>query len=653
MTGNKDKLDDFVQVKGVFLALSTVTASDFSWLRHASRFYINDKAYNDMQQKIKWLQAQLGDQKGLPKIDESHALSKLATSNSVPTPQESKIMKNDKVFAPGMFRINHFKTSRKQKPVPNKPIKSSVRTKMITVSQPHVITKKDVNSDSNGFSSTIVDITTKTKRPRHRSNTKNDRVPSASKISCIKNKEVKVEEHHRNLLLSKNKKHMSSECCSKHMIENLKLLINFIWKFLGTVRFRNDHIAVILGFVLQEYFTSVGISHHASSVRRPKQNEVVEQRNRTLVEAARTMLIFSRAPLFLWVEAIATACYTQNRSIIHRRFNKTPYELINRKTLNISFLHVFGALCYPKNDHEDIGKLGAKGDIGFFIGYSANSCAYRVYNRRTKKIMEIMNVTFDELSTMSFKQSSLKPELQSMTFRQISSGLNFTYAPRTLRPVLTKNQLRTDGDICMYALTVSIMEPSNAKEALKDPIWIRSIQKELLQFKRLDVWVLVPAPYNIKPLTLKWLFKNKHDEENTVIKNKTRLVVRGYHQEEGIDFEELFALVARMEAIRIFLAYCTQIVHCVSNGHENCFLAWYIKRRRNHFFKGTIDPTLFIRRFDDDILVIRVYVDDIIFGSTNPSFGVDAAMDSNGKHAKCLMLLVKDLVLPSQDNVVD
>nr|GFC12076.1 retrovirus-related Pol polyprotein from transposon TNT 1-94 [Tanacetum cinerariifolium] len=89
-----------------------------------------------------------------------------------------------------------------------------------------------------------------------------------------------------------------------------------------------------------------------SSVQTPQQNGVVERQNRTLVEAVRTMLIFSRAPLFLWAEAIATACFTQNRSIIHRWFNKTPYELINGRKLDISFLHVFDALCYPKNDHE-------------------------------------------------------------------------------------------------------------------------------------------------------------------------------------------------------------------------------------------------------------------------------------------------------------
>ncbi|GJT71039.1 retrovirus-related pol polyprotein from transposon TNT 1-94 [Tanacetum coccineum] len=139
---------------------------------------------------------------------------------------------------------------------------------------------------------------------------------------------------------------------------------------------------------------------------------------------------------------LSLICYTQNRSIIHRRFNKTPYELINGRKPDISFLHVFGALCYPKNDREDIGKLGAKGDIGFFIGYSADSCAYRVYNRRTKKIMETMNVSFDELSAMAFEQSSSKPGLQSMTSGQISSGLDLTYAPSTIT-----TQKPTEGDL--------------------------------------------------------------------------------------------------------------------------------------------------------------------------------------------------------------
>nr|GFB33359.1 retrovirus-related Pol polyprotein from transposon TNT 1-94 [Tanacetum cinerariifolium] len=192
------------------------------------------------------------------------------------------------------------------------------------------------------------------------------------------------------------------------------------------------------------------------------------------------------------------------------------------------------------------------------------------------------------------------------------------------------------------------MEPKNVKEAMTDPAWIDSMQEELLQFKRLDVWVPVSTPDNISPLTLKWLFKNKHDEEQTVIRNTSRLVVRGYRQEEGIDFEESFASVARMEAIRIFLAYAahkslivfqmdvkTAFLHgslkediyvCQPEGFINADhpthvyklkkslyglkqapRAWYDELStfllQNHFINGTIDPTLFIRRFHDDILV--------------------------------------------------
>nr|GFB56887.1 integrase, catalytic region, zinc finger, CCHC-type, peptidase aspartic, catalytic [Tanacetum cinerariifolium] len=159
-------------------------------------------------------------------------------------------------------------------------------------------------------------------------------------------------------------------------------------EFFDTVEFKNQ--------VLKEYFDTVGISHQMSSVRTPQQNRVMERRNRTLVEAARTMLIFSRALLFLWAEEIATTCFTRNRSIIHCRFNKTSYELINGRKPDISFLHVFGALCYPKNDREDIGKLGAKGDISFFIGYSANSCTYRVSG---------LDLTY-ALSTITMQQPS-------------------------------------------------------------------------------------------------------------------------------------------------------------------------------------------------------------------------------------------------------
>ncbi|GJT37860.1 retrovirus-related pol polyprotein from transposon TNT 1-94 [Tanacetum coccineum] len=128
-------------------------------------------------------------------------------------------------------------------------------------------------------------------------------------------------------------------------------------------------------------YESVSITHKKTVLRTPQQNGVVERRNRTLVEASRTMIIFSKAPMFLWAKAIATACYTQNQSLIHTLHNKTPYELVHNKKPDLSFLRVFGALCYPTNDSEDLGKLKAKADIGFFVGYAPNRKGYRIYKK--------------------------------------------------------------------------------------------------------------------------------------------------------------------------------------------------------------------------------------------------------------------------------
>nr|GFC71787.1 hypothetical protein [Tanacetum cinerariifolium] len=147
-----------------------------------------------------------------PKVGETHALSKPDTLNSTPIPQESKVVKNDKVIAPGMFRINPFKAFRVDKFVPNKHVKASVRTKPIPVSQPHVITQNDVKSKTNGFFPTDVKSTTKTRRQLLRNNPKDDKAPSKSKSSRLLNNIEKIEENHRNLLSSSNKKHVSSEC---------------------------------------------------------------------------------------------------------------------------------------------------------------------------------------------------------------------------------------------------------------------------------------------------------------------------------------------------------------------------------------------------------------------------------------------------------
>ncbi|GKC24325.1 retrovirus-related pol polyprotein from transposon TNT 1-94 [Tanacetum coccineum] len=154
---------------------------------------------------------------------------------------------------------------------------------------------------------------------------------------------------------------------------------------------------------LRLYYEDVRITHQTLVARTPQQNGVIERRNRTLVEVARTMLIFSKSPLFLWAEAVATTCYTQNISLIHTKYNKTPYELLRNRKPDLKFLYIFGALCYPTNDSLDLGKLKPKADIGIFFDYSPSKKDYRIYNKRTRMIMETIHVQFDELTQMAFE----------------------------------------------------------------------------------------------------------------------------------------------------------------------------------------------------------------------------------------------------------
>nr|GFC28335.1 hypothetical protein [Tanacetum cinerariifolium] len=191
-----------------------------------------------------------------------------------------------------------------------------------------------------------------------------------------------------------------------------------------TWRIRIDNGTDFKNKTLAKFFDEVGITQQFSATRTPQQNGVVERRNKTLVEAARTMLTFANLPSFLWAEAIATACFTQNRSIIHKHFDKTPYELMNKRKPNIKFFHVFGCRCYLLNNYEDVGKLKAKGDIRVFVGYSKEFAALRIYNKQTRKIHESVNVNFDDISEMASKQFSLEPGLSKLNETGKSSNLS-------------------------------------------------------------------------------------------------------------------------------------------------------------------------------------------------------------------------------------
>ncbi|KAJ9562289.1 hypothetical protein OSB04_007449 [Centaurea solstitialis] len=584
---------------------------------------------------------------------------------------------------------------------------------------------------------------------------------------------------------------------------------------------------------LDSFLDSVGITHTFSAARTPQQNGVVERKNRTLVEAARTMLTFSKLPLHFWAEAVASACFTQNRSLITKRFMKTPYELVYNRPPSIKFFRVFGCECYVKNDKDNLDKFSPKGDEGVFIGYAKDSPSYRVYNKKTRCVVESTNVDFEEgieedstpapvapgisgvlasdqlhgnpmtssspankpsysnsntcdldelfeffykelpapanitlpvpavvqpaphvmVSTTDISSSNIQGTSSSLsasaspssrvspapaegepphTFQQApvvnvpspqsdaSSTMPTTSqhqgipspapqvagpstttapapqvagpstttppapqvagpsttthpapqvagpstsaqpAPQAAGPSLASSdtpaapgpsvvQSQMPPTVTTLATTrpfLSRHEPSNVTEALDISDWVTAMQEELNQFERLGVWRLVPRPKNKTIIDLKWIFKNKKDEDGIVTRNKARLVAKGFKQQAGIDYDETFAPVARIEAIRIFLAYAAHknftvyqmdVKTAFLNGElkEEVFVsqpegfvdrtkpnhvyildkalyglkqaprAWYDHLSNalldNGFYKGKIDPTLFIKTEGDDI----------------------------------------------------
>ncbi|GJV81924.1 putative ribonuclease H-like domain-containing protein [Tanacetum coccineum] len=583
--------------------------------------------------------------------------------------------------------------------------------------------------------------------------------------------------------------------------------------------------------VMNEFCEKKGIKREFSVVRTPQQNSVAKRRNRTLIEATRTMLVDSKLPTTFWAEAVNTACYVQNRVIIVKPHNMTPYELFRGRTPALSFMRPFGCHVTILNTLDHLGKFDGKSDDGFFVGYSLTSKAFRVYNIRTRKVEENLHIRFlenkpivtgdgpkwlfdidsltksmnyvpvvagtnsndfagseesngaghtsketefsqDYIVMPLWKDGSMfdsssknssddepqpssnaekkddegvskasgfsdqeQPESSTPNINTVGPSINTasanfktgslninTVSPTVITTRSNRSQNVSDmfslgrsatleathadlfgdetemdmsnlttsyqvpttpntrihkdhsldhviGDIqsgvqtrgmtkntnehgfisavyegkthedlhtCLFACFLSQEEPKRIAKALSDPAWVEAMQEELLQ--------------------------NKKDERGIVTRNKARLVAQGYTQEEGIDYDEVFAPVARIEAIRLFLAYASfmgfmvyqmdvksaflygtieeEVYVCQPLGFEDpdypdkvykvvkalyglhqAPRAWYGTLAKylldNGFQRGKIDQTLFIKKQKGDILLVQVYVDDIIFGSTN------------------------------------
>ncbi|KAJ9553579.1 hypothetical protein OSB04_017624 [Centaurea solstitialis] len=587
---------------------------------------------------------------------------------------------------------------------------------------------------------------------------------------------------------------------------------------------RSDNGTEFKNADLNSFCEAKGIERQYSAPRTPQQNGVAERRNRTLIEAARTMLVDSKLPIPFWAEAVNTACYVQNRVLIVKSKGKTPYELFEKKKPFIGFLKPFGCPCTILNTKSQLGKFDSKSKDGFLVGYSSQSKALRLFNSSSRIIEESDNVECNENTpnvpgtgpnwlfdidsltnslNMSYavdtgsstnksretetpfvmfpmptvdpiefyhgekehepekeddantgqnesredqserERESSKETIQnhpvtpqeddadgshssdmSIIDPQIthqedylndfhSSDMNITnldeahtnvhdstmmneegdayesnlgvnlpeeplHLTRTQNnhpsslvigdmqsPMITRKQSKDMGfqnpNSAMFSCFLSQTEPKKVFDAMKDLRWIEAMQEELLQFVLHHVWDLVDLPRGHRVIGTKWIFRNKKDERGIVIKNKARLVAQGYTQEEGIDYDDVFAPVARIEAIRLFLAFALykrfkvyqmdvksaflygkieeEVYVCQPPGFEDPKFpdkvyklrkalyglhqaprAWYDTLStyllENQFERGVIDKTLFIKKKGSDLLSVQIYVDDIIFGST-------------------------------------
>nr|GEX53831.1 retrovirus-related Pol polyprotein from transposon TNT 1-94 [Tanacetum cinerariifolium] len=311
---------------------------------------------------------------------------------------------------------------------------------------------------------------------------------------------------------------------------------------------RTDKGMEFLNKTLHAYFASEGILHQTSVARTPKQNDVVERRNRTLVEAARTMLSAAKVLLFFWAEAIAMAYRTVTMSNeLDLLFSLMFDELLNGSSKVVSKSFAVSNADAPnqrQQQHTTPLNNQTTTDPTCQVLTQAPTVTSTENINQAEMIVENVQVENDVFINIFCTPIQDRGETSSQQVIGNPSQL-----------VRTRRQLESDAEMCMFALTVSRTKPKNIKEAMADSAWIESMLEELHQFDRLDVWELVDRPLCKNVINMKWLWKNKRDEENTVIRNKSRLVAKGYAQKEGIDFKESFAQVARLEAVRLFIAY--------------------------------------------------------------------------------------------------
>ncbi|GJY73273.1 retrovirus-related pol polyprotein from transposon TNT 1-94 [Tanacetum coccineum] len=525
-----------------------------------------------------------------------------------------------KVIAPGIFKLDLEPLSPKEVlvyviatcPSLIKPSKKLVaitplnKNKKVRFAEPDTSssnTKKQVDShktqDSNKLAlpSTRMKSSISASRSQPLGNTKNNRI-SQTTSSNMKNK---VEDHSRSVKYNLNKTNQVVQIvlwyldsgCSNHMTGNRSQLINFVHKFLGTVRFGNDQIAKIIGYgdyqmgnvTISRIYYVEGLGHNLFSVGQFCDSDLeVAFRKHTcyirdlegvdLLKGSRGSNLYTlsledmilSSPICHLSKALKTNLgpgpqllkpVTLSSGLVSNLPSPTQYVPPTKKDWEIWFQPMFDEYFNPPPS--------VASPIPIVVAPEpADSTGTPSSTTNDQDAPSPSTLKTPQETQHPVIPSSVEEEFHDIEVAHLDNDPFFgvpipepNSKESSLRDAIPTNvyQLQNEAMFCYFDTFLTSIEPKNYKEALKESYWIEAMQEEINEFERLEVWELVPRPDRVMIITLKWIFKVKLDELGGVLKNKARLVARGYHQEEGIDFEEYFAPVARLEAIRISIAY--------------------------------------------------------------------------------------------------
>ncbi|KAJ9544580.1 hypothetical protein OSB04_024287 [Centaurea solstitialis] len=440
------------------------------------------------------------------------------------------------------------------------------------------------------------------------------------------------------------------------------------------------HGTEFINSTIENYLTSVGVTHNFCAPRTPQQKGVVERKNRTLVEVARTMLNASGLPLTFWVDAVSTACYTQNRFLVVKRFDKIPYQLLYNKRPNIKFFHVFGCKCYALNDRDPVVKFDPKADDVMFIGYAWDSVAYKIFNDcyedfeendRTSASSDRASANVDRVFASKTSTSAELPEnSSSVSLSEPShtepihdvptpiatspptepSDPNTSTDPTSIPSDIPSEPTNSSHEVThenlnqsqsLQQITSNINPPHTVKakkvtKALANPFWVEAMQDELLLFRRNNVWTFTLLPNGKVAIGTKCVFRNKKDENRVVIKNMARIFL-AYAAHRGFKVYQMHVKSAFLNGKLKEEVYVKQppgfesekypnhvyFLNKALYGHKQALKALYERLSTfllsYNFYRVMTDITLFYKKLNDDILLVLVYVDDFIFGSTDTS----------------------------------